>query len=448
MPAARPTYHRAHSERIDDQRLARLILATDHIGSKLVLGHDQSCGTGVVCRHLAAYAADQSKRERLLSREDGSNAIVRLLRAGLVRHAIEEMADRDLLHFGTRPNQTEDNSLFVICDDPRRIHDVCRTLRHDRARSGVVGKPTKVPGLRKDIEVSVGEWIIATEPGGDDPAIESEFEKIIAIDPASATIDVMFRSETRRIDLKNGLAIRPATVLSVREARNLFAEAKLAVEVTDPRRVWSALLLVATRGQNARLYIDPSIAETPVKLVDVARRSLSGALPHQRAVRADPDAAIGKILSDISSELDFLPETTPVASNAPRPINAAESVRRLLVEDRNAKLGYNLLYQHVGRHNPDHAANAAHAISLFANDLTKAIIQFLADIEPKRVAHDPDMTFDLPHELEPERWKEIDVYRLKMDLRGLTIPGSRCPINPASSQARQKNRIRRGPQTR
>jgi hypothetical protein len=230
-------------------------------------------------------------------------------------------------------------------------------------------------------------------------------------------------------------------VLSLREARNLHAGVKLAVQVTDPRRVWSALLLAASRGRDARLYIDPAIANTTDASIEAARRSLPGALPSQQTMRADPDAAVGAML------LESLPETTPVTVKPPRPIMLAENVRRLLAEDHNARYGYELLYEFVGQHNPRHTTNVELALRSYGLPVTQAIIQFLAEVGTDDQRLSPSETsFDYPTELderEPKYWTEFDIYRLKMDLQAMTIPDPKCPIKPPLSFSipRHVNRV-------
>ncbi|MBB4425413.1 hypothetical protein GGD66_003970 [Bradyrhizobium sp. CIR48] len=420
-----------HSEMIDDQRLARLILATSQVGSGLVLGHDQSSKTGVVCRHLAAHAADCAAREYSPNGEDhGSTRVERLLRAGLVRHAIDEMENGDLLEFGIQSHHTNDILSFIVCDDPRRVDGLCQTIRQERIRSGSIGKPVPLPGVRKGLELSVREWILTTTLANTSPLAEkTEFAQILAIDPLNGLVDVIRSSERKQIDLKCVLGVRPAAVLSIREARGLPAEAKVVVEATDPRRLWSALLFVATRGSHARLHLDPRVAQNKAGLIDVARRSLPGALPQQRSECEDPDAGLSRIVLQITTQLETLPDTTPVEIKPPWPSHATEDVRRLLSNDWAARNAYKLLYEFVGPHNPDQAANAKYALSRFSNELTKTIIRFLAGIESDSTLSDlpPEL-----NELESERWTYLEFHQLRSDLYCLNVPGQNCPINPIS----------------
>jgi hypothetical protein len=186
-------------------------------------------------------------------------------------------------------------------------------------------------------------------------------------------------------------------VLPLREARNLFDDAKVAIEATDPRRLWSALLLIAMRGQNARLHIDPKLARNKAELVEVARLSLPGALPHHRAARRDSDAQAGNILSDIRNSIEILPDTTPVEIKPPRLIHAAENVRRLIAYDPSARAGYRLVYQYGGAHNSDRIANTRRALALYHNELTRTVIRFLAGVE-RTSGYDPHAALDCPRD--------------------------------------------------
>jgi hypothetical protein len=109
------------------------------------------------------------------------------------------------------------------------------------------------------------------------PPVEAgEFGQVVDIDPPQDTIEVKFQDRLRRLDLRKWPAIRPAATISIREARSLFAEANLVVDMTNPRRVWTSLLLTATRHKNAQMYIDPTVAGSPSELIEAARRSLPG----------------------------------------------------------------------------------------------------------------------------------------------------------------------------
>jgi hypothetical protein len=183
------------------------------------------------------------------------------------------------------------------------------------------------------------------------------------------------------------------------------------------------------RLAHARLHLDPKVAQNKADLIEVARRSLPGALPQQRSESEDPDAGLDKIMLEITSEFESLPDTTPVETKLPWPLHATEDVRRLLSNDSAAKNAYKLLYDFVGPHNPDQAANANYALSQFSNELTKTIIRFLAGIESDSALSDlsPEL-----NEMDSERWTYLEFHQLKSDFYLLNVPGQDCPINPIS----------------
>ena len=466
-----------HAERIDDRRLARLIVAVERVGCELILGHDQSVSTGVVCRQLAAYAVDRVDFELAAPEPD---AVERLLRSGLVRRAVSAMSTCGRLEFGIPQDRDSGAAMFVACDDPRRIECVSKAIREDRVRAGTMGSPTRLEGSRGTLEVSVGEWIVATGRVQGEPGFEAgQFVQVTATNEARNTIVVEHERVLKCIALGPEMTIRPAAAISIREARRLPANASLIVELTDPRRTWAALLLAAQRGEFARVQIAPTIARTRDELINTARRNLPAAFPHRRQIFDGPDAELDKIVPKAASklpDLDFLPEqatilvTTPpsvnVAENVrhtfgdpdaelgkmvpkatsklpdldflpdqatvrittPPSINAAENVRNLLSSNLHARLGYQLLFNHVGRHNNNSAANAEHVLRLCSSELSSIVTRHLAGIEHCEAADDDDLTvFDLPPELiemEPRHFDLIDIERLKYDLWTMTIPGS------------------------
>jgi len=417
-----------HAERIDDRRLARLIVAVQRVGGALILGHDQSVGTGVVCRQLAAYAVDRVEHAPA---ELEPVAIERLLRAGLIARAVAAMAACDRLEFGIPPDQDSSTAMFVACDDPRRITDVSDAIRRDRVRAGMISRPTRIEGSRGPIELSVGERVVATGRVQGEPELEAgQFAQVSSIDEAGNVIVLEHNHGLTRIDLGSKIAIRPAAAISIREARGLSADAPLIVELTDPRRVWPALLLAARRSDNARLRIAPGVARDPVELIDAARQCLPAAFPHWRRVLGDPDAELSRIIPKGVSrppDLKFFPDQAAVHADAPPSINAAEDVRNLLSSNVHAKLGYRLLYHHVGPHNPNSATNIEHVLGLCSSELSRIVTRHLAGIELHEADDNDLAVFDLPPELtelEPRNFDLFDVERLKLDLWTMTIPGS------------------------
>ncbi|WP_409189715.1 hypothetical protein [Bradyrhizobium sp. RDM4] len=468
------------ADRIDDQCLARLLLEANERKAQLILGHDQRSSHGVVHRHLAAYVGD---RTGAASARYSRNDIELLLRAGLVRRAIEAMAECGLVSFDEFPNHgPDDPSLFVACQDRCRIKELGDTIREERVRTKALEPPEELTTLRGTLSLSVGEWIVTTE-ACEHPRLDAgEFARIVAIDRSNSTIEIMHDTEIERINLEAFAGIRSATTVTIREARRLPADMRLAVELTNSRRTWAALLLLAGRPAHTRLYVDPALARSAEELTDIARRSLPGALPHQHEMRPAPDAEISKNPLPIEAEKPFEPEPLPEpvaampappppvhleerrSTNAspaiskdlplieaedalepepfpepvaatptpPPPIHLEERVRGTIASNIHAREGYRLLYEQVGPHNRNRRPNAARILHLCTSDLTVALMHFLAELEPTRDRGEFD-NYDIPPELtehDPTRWTLIQIQNAKYDLQTMALPGSNWGFRP------------------
>lgn len=433
------------AESVDDCELARVLIAANQCGARLMIGHDQSCKTGIVCRHLAVYTVDRlaMQVDKLPSIENPGE-IERLLRCGLVRPAIEAMAKSEMLRFTADRNENlGDSSLFVVCDDARRIAGVGQAVREGRIASGMYGAPVRLERLRDFIELSVGEWIVTTQSNYAEPRLVSgRFARIVEIDSVRNAIEIeLAEGDTRWIDPKKYPGIRTAAAISIREARGIFPRASLSIQLTDARRAWSTSLLAATHGANAQLFVDPKIAQTSKEFVRVVQRSLPGILPHKRIPLRDRDAEDATLLSSIKQdrqELELIPEPLPPKKQAPPPLNISERVRHLLQSNYNIRLGYQILYRHIGPDNADRLANTARILDLCYNDLTRAIVEFLGDIElgsTQKTKDELDDTFDLPPEIAthaPREWSEIEIYNLRVDLGSMSFSQSEWQLESAS----------------
>jgi hypothetical protein len=417
-----------HAELIDDRRLARLLIAADCTKSKLLLGHDQSRGTGIVCRHLAAYIADRPVAEAALPGEAvHPHAIEQLLRCGLVHHAIGAMAHIGLLYFGSGPDCYIDDTLpFAVIDDPRHVEGIGKAIRMERARAGLLDKHETLAGPRGDVEFSLGEWIVTSGRRGLPEALGAhQVAQIVAIDPTDNWIDVLRFGSVARLDFKNDPAIRPAAAITIRDAWDAPPDASLVIELTDPRRVWSALLLAANRIGNAQIYVDPAIARNVADLADAARRSLPADLPSHWLIRPDDDALISSILGDLR-----IPEPTAAQpEQAPPPIGFAENIRHAVTKDAKTRLAYRLLHEHVSRDNPSHEHNVQRLLGLCSSELTRAIILFLAEKDADREFDETDFPFEMI-ELEPRHWTLEEKSNFEMDLNQMTIRASGWGLLP------------------
>jgi hypothetical protein len=423
-----------HAERIDDQRLARLLLEAREHEVQVILGHDQSSQHGIVDRRLAAYAADRTEPS---AERYGQNDVERLLRAGLIRLAINAMADSGLLRFGQYPDHGAENPAFIVaCQDRCRLNELAGTISEQRVHAKAIEPAEQLTTFRGTLNLSVGDWIVTTQ-ACEDPLLEvGQFAQIVGIAGSKSAIEIVHNGEIKRINLERYAAIRSATRVTIREARGLPPDMRLAVELTGHRHIWAALLLVAGRPAHARLYVDPALAQSIEQLTEIAGRSLPAALPHQRDIKPDLNAEIGKILLSFKVkdqlELEDFPEA-PVAPLAPpRPIHIVESVRSMIVSNIHTIEGYRLLFDHVGPHNPNRRENMERVLGLCTSELTATLIRFLAGLEVEQV-RDEFRDFELPPELpelDPARWALEDIQTAKYDLQSVAVPGSNWNLRP------------------
>jgi hypothetical protein len=418
-----------HAELVEDRRLARLLLAVDRAGSKLFLGHDQSRETGIVCRYLAAHIADRPAAEPAIRRHAGQpREIERLLRSGLMRRAIEAMANLDILNFRSRPEiHIGDTAPLAVIDDPRRIEGISDAIRMNSVRAGAFEKHETLTGPRGEMKFSLGEWVVTTGRRGLPAALDAhQLARIVAIDATANWIDVFRRGDVTRLDFRCDPAIRPAAAITIRDAWDAPPDTAMVIELSDPGRVWSALLLAASRAGHQQLYIDPAIARTPAQLVVAARRSLPSAPPSHRVLRPDSDAMVRKILDDF----DPFPEDVAIQPElTPPPAGFAEEVRQRVMRNGQTRLAYGLLHKHVATDNPDSGKNVQRLLGLCSSELTKSIILHLAELDDVPGFDEFDLPLELV-ELEPRHWTPWELYKLEMDLKLMTIRAAGWKLLP------------------
>jgi MobA/MobL family protein len=100
------------AESVEDQPLAKLILAAHERGTPLILLHDQSKQSGIVSHRLAAYAADLLAAAQAVDDESYAEAVERFLRAGLVGPAIQLMAQRQDIGFKAVDYSSDEDTGF------------------------------------------------------------------------------------------------------------------------------------------------------------------------------------------------------------------------------------------------------------------------------------------------------------------------------------------------
>lgn len=432
-----------HAELIDDRRLARLILAADRTGSRLLFGHDQSRESGIVRSFLTAHIADRQKRQPNLPRyHEGPQAIERLLRSGLVRHAIEAMADLKILHFGTRPDSNLGNVLPFAVVDASQIEEVDNAIRMGRVRAGLVEETETLMGPRGEVKLSLGEWVVTTGTRGLPDTMDAhQLAQIVAIDSAANWIDVLRQGDVARLDFGNDPAIRPAAAISIRAAWDAPRGSHFVIELADSRRVWAGLLLAANRIEHARIHVDPSIARTPIELIDAARHSLPAAPPSHRILQPVNDMVVNNMLDDF----DPFPEHEAAEPGqappppVPPPVGFNEAVRHRIMKSRQTRLAYRLLHEHVSPQNADRHENVQRSFGLCSSELTKQVILALAEQDEVPDFDDADFPLELA-ELEPTHWSPWELYKFELDLNLMTIRAAGWGLLPPPAPDRYRPR--------
>jgi hypothetical protein len=311
------------AEAIDDQSLATLLMACQESQGPIILGHDQSRKTGIVCRRLAVYSVEQLAAPEAPTADNSSDAkaIEKMLRCGLIGQAINQMAQQGLLIFApTKDGRGDAQFDFVVCGDPRQLADTEKWLQARRAREDGSIAPVMVQLPRGPIVLCQDQWIVFTQTDylARPPCVRAgELAKIVEIDADRNTIRALLPDqEIALIDLKEFPHIRSGFAISIREARQIKRPYKLRIEISSARHAWAGLLLATRQQQASTVILDPQVARDVQSLITAVRASLPGALPHQLAYRPDPNAELAKTLTAIGPdpiaskdfELENMPE--------------------------------------------------------------------------------------------------------------------------------------------
>jgi hypothetical protein len=459
------------AESVEDQTLAKLMLAAHERGTPLVLLHDQSKRNGIVSHRLAAYAADRLAAAQAVDGESYVEAVERFLRAGLIGPAIQLIEQRQDIDFKAIDYLSGEQTGFdfVVCNDPRRVNDLNEEIRSLRLRQGKLQARTQLGHPLKSVWLSQGEKIVFTQ---DDclvrpPKIRAgEIAQILEIDNRCNAIRVeLSGGGIETIELARFTQFRPAHAIFVREARTLDRQHSLCIEVSDLHHVWAALIL-AVRHPRATLVIDPRVATDIPSLIAATQRSLPAALPHQLTLRRDPNAEMIAIFNSDKSALPladaFEPEPMPEPAESenaertesppatveqerfPEPAPTAriksppmvplhERVRAILDFNAQTRRGMDRLREKLSNDDPDRGANAEHILSLWGEDSAMtAIVRLMQGGRPSREGNSME-NLDLPPEIEhlsPREWSDWELYRLRLDFAALQFGFANWPITP------------------
>jgi hypothetical protein len=460
------------AESVEDQTLAKLILAAHGRGAPLVLLHDQSKQNGIVGYRLAAYAADRLASVAATDDESYAEEVERFLRAGLVGPAVQLIAKRQDIGFKAVGHPSDEDTAFdfVVCNDPRRVKDLNEEIRSLRLRQGKLQAPTQLGHPLKPVWLSQGEKIVFTR---DDYSVRppriraGEMAKILEIDSHRNAIRVeLSGGAVERIELAHFTHFRPAHAILIREARMLDRQYSLCMVVSDLHHLWAALIL-AVRYPRATLMIDTRVATDIPSLIAATQKSLPAALPHQLTLRRDPNAEMVAILNGDGSapqlagtfELERFPEPGETPQNVermelppekmrperfPEPaptvkikspplVPLHERVRAILDFNAQTRRGEDRLRSKLSNSDPGRDANAEHILSLWGEDsLMTAVIGLLQGLRSSGAK--PSMNnLDLPPEIDhlaPREWSDWELYRLRIDLAALQFGFANWPITP------------------
>lgn len=465
----------SQAESIEDQTLAKLIVAAHERGAFLVLLHDQSKQNGIVGHRLAAYAADRLATVTVeeFGEESYAEAVGRLLGAGLIGPAIQSMAQHRDIIFKTIEDPQGTGFDFLVFNDPRKVRDFNEKIRSFRLRQEKLQPPTKLGHPLKEIWLSPGEKIVFTR---DDHAVRppkiraGEIAEILEIDSSHNAIRVALPDGgIDTIDLRRFAHFRAAYAIPVQDARHLDRKHRLQITVTDVHHVWAALVL-AVQHPRATLVIDPSVAADIPSLIVATHRSVYAAFPHQLTPRRDPNAEFVAILNGTEPaspasdtfEPELLPEPTALAiasataQKAPRsetfelerfpePALLARSnslpvaplherARAILDLNAHTRRGVERLREMLSNDNPDRNSNRDGVLRLWnENSLMTAVVSLLQGPRSSSTEATTMINLDMPPEIEqwsPREWEDWELYRLKIDLTALQFDFAYRPFAP------------------
>jgi hypothetical protein len=471
------------AESVEDQTLAKLILAAHERGTPLVLLHDQSKRNGIVSHRLAAYAADRLASVAAVDDESYAEAVERLFRSGLVGPAIQLIAQRQDIGFKAvdHPSDEDTGFDFIVCNDPRRVEGLNEAIRSLRLRQGKLQAPTQLSHPLKPVWLSPGEKIVFTR---DDCSVRppriraGEVAQILEIDSRRNAIRVELPDgDIETVQLAGFTHFRPAHAIHIREARNLDRRHSLCIEVSDPHHVWAALIL-AVCYPRAILVIDPRVATDIPSFIAATQRSLPAALSHQLTLRSDRNAEMIAILNGNKStpplespfELEQMPEPAGPKSagrtesppetveperfpepaptiriKSPPMVPLHERVRAILDFNAQVRRGVDLLREKLSHNNPEQSANAEHVLNLWGGDsLMTAVIRSLQRARPSEEENSMN-NLDLPPEIEhlsPREWSDWELYRLRIDLAVLQFDFAYRPITLNSPDSSDDSVVR------
>ena len=307
-----------HTEAIPDTLLAHLIVRGATGGARLLCGFDESRADGIASCRLAAWIASRiavrPSRSHPDAHVDGRTEAARLLRVGLIAPAMRILLRTGCLHFRGRPKTLPDFTFSVI-DDPRQVAVLAGSRRQ---RPGLAGRTPTTDTPCGTLELASGDFVVfeRTYYSCTPPVVrQANLATVIAVDRRRATLRVSLQTGAEvEVDLKRFPHVRPAHVLTVREARRAPPASSMRIMVTSGRHAYACLLLAATHQGKVSVDIMPTVARNATALVPVIERHLPTPLPWHLEARRD-ERAENHVMMETLIEQPTKP-TVEVASEA------------------------------------------------------------------------------------------------------------------------------------
>lgn len=459
------------AEALTDLQLALAINKAGASGARLVLGLDESRADGIGARRLATWIALRLASRRLQSaRADDVRAeAARLLKVGLIEPAIRLLSRQGTLCFRGKPRRSTRVD-FTVLDDASGVDRVARSLHE---RSGINRKRTRLTTSRGPLKLAPGELVIfeQTDYRHRPPIVrQGGFATAVEIQPCKRRLRVAVVSGAETdIDLVQFPYLRPAHVLSIREARRAPPQGTMRIEMTGSRHAYACLLLAATYPGTVTLDVSPKVAKKISTLVEVAERSLPAVLPWILKPHCDPRAEkhpseaeshgqmpedsstaattvdrdfrfeletilLEPLHIDLSKEVDASPVPSLEKPKAPLPRSVPASLRGTISSDPDTLRAFEQLRLALAPNAVDRDETAARIIRIAGEHSHIAVlVHALSPKAPPSRPHamdEDDLPSDLATLVEDMALSHWEKFSLKIELRMMTLQCSPFGIVP------------------
>jgi hypothetical protein len=418
-----------HSQRIGDQALADIIVRAREARATVILGFDESEEIGLFHGRLAASIADRLTRKSYGASEQTTlQDVERLLRAGLIRHAVDRLSELNILKFGLDMSASDVDAIHargdvLVTDDPRRLF---RGLQLHETNAEVPLEAAFVACNGAYAAIRAGDRVVitATDYATRPPKIRAGNVGYVDEVVSRNSIRIRLLDDSHVVvHLKEGSKVRPAQTLLIREARRAL-NLRMTMEITMRTKAWAGLLL-AVRAVHAEIDISPSVADNSAELVAAIEANFGCSLP--AALKQCRDAH-----AESSVAFDgFIDSLFPVPSKEPTPamrnLHLAEEVRDEILKSGLAREGLWLLYDAIRPGAPKRQETLEGIRpKIVPNSLLEWVVDVIAH-DPKEVRQRDPLSVELPVEFEdvPGRGYEFwAIWNFIKELESMPLPGA------------------------